>query len=428
MFHEFLLAEQKAEKVILLSFQWGSGDIAAARAEASLAELVRLAESADLEIIGESIQQREIIDPAYYAGKGKLIELGQMAKELGADCLVLDAELSGSQMSAIQKLIELKVIDRSILILDIFAARAKTKEGKIQVEIAQLEDLNARLRGSVEWLSRLGGGIGTRGPGETQLETDRRHIQRRLTKLKSQLKGIAKQRENVRKRRQQNEVVTVAVVGYTNAGKSSLINALCDSELYACDRLFASLDPLYRKLEVEGHEIVLMDTVGFVRELPPRLAEAFTATLDEIRTADIILQVTDISDPDREAQIAVVEEQLLKLGCNLKPRIHVMNKLDNNPEAIHERHFFRQSDYLKEIKISVKTGEGLSELRETLVELADMRLLPLNLQLPYGSEKILETIRRYGRIEELSYTEAGYQLRCKLPASQMSVLEAISNS
>ena len=302
MVHEFLLDEQKAEKVILLSFQWGQGAAAAARAEASLAELNRLADSAGLEILGEAVQQREKIDPAYYGGKGKLAELGEEAKRLGADCLVLDGELSGSQMSAIQKLTEMKVIDRSLLILDIFAARAKTKAGKIQVEIAQLEDLNARLRGSVEWLSRLGGGIGTRGPGETQLETDRRHIQRRLNKLKRQLKDIAVQRDNVRRRRQKNEIMTVAVVGYTNAGKSSLINALCGAELYACDRLFASLDPLVRKLDIDGHEIVLMDTVGFVRELPPRLAEAFTATLDEIKEADIIMQVTDISDPDREAQ------------------------------------------------------------------------------------------------------------------------------
>ncbi|MDO5734079.1 MAG: GTPase HflX [Eubacteriales bacterium] len=423
MFHEFLLAEQAAEKVILLSFQWGSDGVAAQVAEASLAELERLADSAGLEILGTAIQRREKIDPAYYGGKGKMQELGEEAKRIGADCLVIDGELTGSQMSAIQKLTELKVIDRSLLILDIFAARAKTKAGKIQVEIAQLEDLNARLRGSVEWLSRLGGGIGTRGPGETQLETDRRHIQRRLSKLKRQLKQISTQRDNLRRKRQQQDLVTVAVVGYTNAGKSSLINALCGSDLYACDRLFASLDPIVRRVDLSGHEILLLDTVGFVRELPPRLAEAFTATLDEIKEADLILQVTDISDPDRAAQIAVVEEQLLQLSVNLKPRIHVLNKLDLNPAAKSERYFYRHSEKVKEMAVSVKSGEGMDQLLETLVEMADYNLLPFNLLLPYGREKLLQSIREHGRIESLNYAEQGYEVRFKLPAAQLGLIE-----
>ncbi len=423
MIKDFLLEQQQAEKVILLSFQWGNAKGAEARAEASLAELVRLAESAELEVLGTAIQRRESIDPAYYGGKGKLLELADEAKKVGADCLVLDAELSGSQMSEIQHLTDLKVIDRSLLILDIFAQRARTRAGKIQVEIAQLEDRATRLRGSVDWMSRLGGGIGTRGPGETQLETDRRHIQRRINKLKRDLAKIAKQRENVRRSRRDQDILTVAVVGYTNAGKSSLINAVCGANLYACDRLFATLDPLVRRLEVDGHEIVLLDTVGFVRELPPRLADAFEATLDEVKEADMILQVTDISDPDRARQVEVVEEQLLELKVNLKPRIHVLNKLDLNPAAADERYFYRHGENLKEIAVSVKTGENIDELVSMIVSMADQNLLPFHLVLPYGQEDFLSEVRNKGRIESLQYLDEGYDVRFRLPRAQLGLLE-----
>ncbi|MGG6311035.1 GTPase HflX [Paenibacillus macerans] len=298
----------------------------------SLAELVQLAETAGVEVAETVVQNRDKPDPRWFVGKGKVLELRKMIDEMGANTAIFDQELSGAQVRNLEELLDAKIIDRTQLILDIFAQRAKTREGIIQVELAQLTYLLPRLAGHGKNLSRLGGGIGTRGPGESKLETDRRHIRRRIGELKRQLEEVTRHRQLHRSRRKETGVVQIALVGYTNAGKSTLLKALTAADVYIENQLFATLDPTTRVLPLPGgREVVLTDTVGFIQNLPHDLIAAFRATLEEANEADLILHVVDASSPMREEQMAVVDRILNDLGAGGKPQITLFNKKDICP-------------------------------------------------------------------------------------------------
>lgn len=385
--------------------------------EASLAELEELCLACDVEVLATSVQKRTGLDAATAAGKGKIEELGELAKNLEANTLVFDGELSGSQMSNISDISGLKVLDRTMLILDIFARRAKSAEGVLQVEIAQLQDRLTRLSGSGSALSRLGGGIGTRGPGETQLETDRRHIQRRITHLKRKLKDLSKRRDLIREQRGERDAINIAVCGYTNAGKSSLINSLCKTELEAFNQVFATLDPRARRLPVDGPEILLSDTVGFIRKLPHELVEAFKSTLDEIRHADMLIQVTDISDPDAQAQSYVVDEMLSDLDSADKPRLHVLNKIDNLNQGEEAAHIFRNrhDEHIKEYFVSVKEGTGMAALKQGLLDMISEDWLDQEELLDHSKQAKLDQIRNNAWIEKLDYRDDGIYVKYKAP-------------
>ncbi|MDD7401497.1 MAG: GTPase HflX [Clostridiales bacterium] len=375
-------------------------------AEASMRELEELCQACGLEVAGKSLQRRASMDPATAAGKGKIFELADMAHQLEATCLIFDGELTGSQMTAISELSELKVLDRTLLILDIFARRAKTSEGVLQVEIAQLQDRLSRLSGSGQALSRLGGGIGTRGPGESKLESDRRYIQNRITKLKRKLQQVAKRRQFIRDQREGREAYTIAVCGYTNAGKSSLINALCASDLEAYDQVFATLDPLVRRLPQEGPELLLTDTVGFIRRLPHQLVEAFKSTLDEVRTADFILQVTDISDPEAAEHWQMVDDLLFSLDAGHKPRLHVLNKVDLlAPDQLAAVDFLPRSrdDKIHECWVSVRTGQGLDNLRQAILSMVSQDWEQVSWCIPYSDSAKLALLRQQTWINQLEY-------------------------
>ncbi|GJM81715.1 GTPase HflX [Paenibacillus sp. HMSSN-139] len=305
--------------------------------EYSLAELVQLAETARVEVAESIVQNRDKPDPRWFIGKGKVLELREVIESQGANTAIFDQELSGAQVRNLEEMLDVKIIDRTQLILDIFAQRAKTREGIIQVELAQLTYLLPRLSGHGKNLSRLGGGIGTRGPGESQLETDRRHIRRRIGELKRQLEEVTRHRQLHRARRKENGVVQIALVGYTNAGKSTLLKALTSADVFVENQLFATLDPTTRLLPLPGgKEVVLTDTVGFIQNLPHDLVAAFRATLEEVNEADLILHVVDASSPMREEQVEVVDRILGDLGAGGKPQIVLFNKKDIcPPERLH---------------------------------------------------------------------------------------------
>ncbi len=348
-----------------------------------------------------------------------------MAIALDADILVFDTELSPTQVRMIEDLTSMVIVDRSLIIFEIFATRAKTDEGKIQVELAQLRYRLTRLTGRGGELSRLGGGIGTRGPGEAQLETDRRHIMRRISLLKKEMEKISTRRARTRENRSSREIATVAVVGYTNSGKSTIVNSLCDAEIEAEDRLFMTLDPTARRLVTkQGLSLVLIDTVGFIRDLPRYLLDAFSATLEEVAEADYIMQVTDISDPDYEQQIKVVEQQLLKLGSAGKPRLHVLNKIDqaldeNWRVLLHQK----QDPDQKTIAASATEGTGMDAVREALCVLAERNALEFSLVIPYDEAGLVNYIQERGVVDELSYDEKGIFISGRIPASMSGPLK-----
>ena len=382
-------------KTILAALDTGEYD-----AESSMDELEELAKTADAEVLARVIQKRPSADSATVLGEGKIDELAELAESLGAELIVFDTELSASEIRNIEDIVNIRVIDRTMLILDIFAARAVSNEGKLQVELAQLRYRLPRLMGIGRSLSRLGGGIGTRGPGEKQLETDRRHIQRRIEKLETDLKELEQRRSFSRSRRKKDNVLTAAIVGYTNAGKSTLLNRLTDAGVLAENRLFATLDLTSRAIGLpDGRSVILIDTVGLIRRLPHHLVEAFRSTLEEAANADIILHVSDISDPEAKEKTLTTEKLLAELGCAEIPVIHVLNKCDTVEFSIPEDD--------TTVCISAKTGAGVERMLELIAKNLPESAKRMKLLVPYDRAGLLAEIRTLGKVISEEYTENG---------------------
>lgn len=395
------------ERVILIGVQIAADE----NVEVSLDELEELASTAGAVTVGKVIQNREAVHPGTYIGKGKIEEVRALVYALNATGVICDDELSPAQLNNLERELDCKVMDRTLLILDIFAARAVTSEGKIQVELAQLRYRAARLVGLRESLSRLGGGIGTRGPGEKKLETDRRLIRTRISALKQELVQVEKHRELIRSGRARGNMKTVAIVGYTNAGKSTLLNKLTGSEVLSEDKLFATLDPTTRLLNLQdGQQILLTDTVGFIHKLPHHLIEAFKSTLEEAKYADYIIHVVDSSNPQAEMQMHVVYETLRELGVMGKKIITLFNKQDV-PGACVLRDF--KSDY--SLKISARTGQGLEELGELLARLLAEDQIYMERIFPYQEAGKIQLIREYGQLLSEEYTETGILVKARVP-------------
>lgn len=387
--------EENKERAFLISLDCGEYD-----AESSMAELEELAKTSGAEIIGEMIQKRPAPEAATYMGKGALEEICNFCSNHNIDLIIADGELSPVQIRNIEDLTGVRVIDRTTLILDIFAGRARSSEGKLQVELAQLKYSLPRLSGKGTALSRLGGGIGTRGPGETKLETDRRHIRFRIQNLKAELDKVEKRRVAMHQRRKKNGALCVAIVGYTNAGKSTLMNRLTDAGVLQEDKLFATLDPTARKLVLpDGRQIMLVDTVGLVRRLPHQLVDAFRSTLEEAVWADVILNVCDASSDECAEHIGVTESVLSDLGCSGKPIINVLNKCDKPTELDFD--FFENS-----VKISAATGYGIDSLLTAIENALPKDRKRVKILLPFDKMK-LSSIVRDGTVHSEEYTENG---------------------
>ena len=400
---------EEQERVILVGVQENGG----ANAEESLDELAELASTAGAKVEGRLVQVREAIHPGTYIGKGKLEELKILVRACDATGIICDDELSSIQLKGLEEALECKIMDRTLLILDIFAARAVSSEGKIQVELAQLKYRASRLSGLGTSLSRLGGGIGTRGPGESKLESDKRHIRRRIHSLSEELKRVEKRRDLIRSRRKKDGVITVAIVGYTNAGKSTLLNTLTDAGVLEEDKLFATLDPTTRLLELPGGQnILLTDTVGFIRKLPHHLIEAFKSTLEEAKYADIIIHVVDASNPQKEKQMHVVYETLKDLGVKDQPILTLFNKQDRieNPEILKDM----KAD--KTLKISAKTGQGLDDLKDELEKILRARSILLERVFPYEKAGLIQIVRAKGQLLEEEYRGDGIYVKAFVPA------------
>ncbi len=383
-------------RVMLIGLDTGEYD-----AEFSMKELEELAQTAGCDVIGIVIQNRPAPEAATCIGIGKLEEIAQQVKLSEINMLIFDMELTGMQMRNISDQTDCKVIDRTMLILDIFAGRARTAEGKIQVSLAQYQYRLTRLTGMGKALSRLGGGIGTRGPGETKLETDRRHIRNRIDSLTQELKEIEKHRKFMTKRRKKDGLLTVAIVGYTNAGKSTLFNTLTNAGVLEENKLFATLDVTARAVELpDGRSVILSDTVGFIRRLPHHLVEAFRATLEETAQSDLILHVLDASEPDLAARIQTTQDLLNDLGCAEIPQIHVMNKADLLED------FPKQNDP-ETIWISAKHGDGIPDLLKAISHMLPQTSRRMKLCIPYTEGSFLQKIREEGKIFSEEYTEQG---------------------
>ena len=377
----------------------------------SLEELEELAHTAGAVTVGKIVQNREAVHPGTYIGKGKIEEVRSLMLAMDATGIICDDELSPAQMNNLEHELECKVMDRTLLILDIFAKHATTSEGKIQVELAQLRYRSARLVGLRASLSRLGGGIGTRGPGEKKLETDRRLIRKRITALKEELVQVERHRELIRANRSRGKLKTAAIVGYTNAGKSTLLNTLTGSAVLSEDKLFATLDPTTRVLTLDdGQQILLTDTVGFIRKLPHNLVEAFKSTLEEAKYADYILHVVDASNLQAELQMQVVYETLRDLGALGKKIITLFNKQDL--AEIGQIRDFRAD---RTFKISAKTGDGLAELKDFLSQLLAEEQLYVERLFPYQEAGKIQLIREYGQLLSEEYTEGGIAVKARVP-------------
>ena len=396
--------EAKREKALLVEPDTGEWD-----AEASLAELYELAKSAGADPFGAMTQKRPAPDPATCVGSGMMAEVADFCGKYDINLLIFDCELSPTQLRNIEKISGVHTVDRTMLILDIFAAHAKSREGRLQVELAQLKYMLPRLSGRGTELSRLGGGIGTRGPGESKLETDRRHIRRRIDSLSAQLREVERHRAQISRRREKNGTVTVALVGYTNAGKSSLMNALTGAGVTAENRLFATLDPTARALRLPGGETVtLIDTVGFLRRLPHRLIEAFRSTLEQAAEADVILNVCDISSPEAPVHLEVTRNLLAELGCADRPVITVLNKSDLVPDL------GAVPMIGTAVRVSARTGEGLDRLLRA-VEDSLPDYLSVKLLLPFSAANLAERIRSNCAVESEEYTPEGCRLTARVP-------------
>lgn len=423
------LLEENVERAVLIGIYSGTEGDTQAEAEASLTELASLAEAAGAKVVLMALQKRARQEAATLAGKGKLEELRDAAKAQDANLLIFDNELSGSQIRNIEQLTGLKVIDRTLLILDIFARRARSHEGRLQVELAQQTDRLSRLTGMGQALSRLGGGIGTRGPGETQLESDRRHIMRRIRVLRQALDGISDRRDRTRERRRRESIRSVAIVGYTNAGKSTLMNRLTSSDVLVMDQVFATLDPTARKIRLPDQQVVLaVDTVGFIRRLPHGLVDAFRATLEEVTECDIIVQVIDVADPDAEQHLGVVESILTELNAAEKPRILVLNKLDRlqgepDPAIIAKFDQIRGRSADRTVAISALTGAGLTDLLNAIAELTRGRPVEIQLLLPFAETAWIDYIRRFGHIRELTHETDGIHICAEIDPARLGPLQ-----
>lgn len=404
---EITVNDEKKERVLLAGIHTGCRDELADTTEQSIAELAELAETAGAEVVTSVIQNKSEPEAATYMGEGKLEEIKAAAEELEVDTIIFDDELSPIQLRNLTDFFALKIIDRTMLILDIFAMRARSSEGKLQVELAQLKYRLPRLRGLSAGMSRTGGGIGTRGPGETKLEADRRHINRRILAVEEEIKEIGKHRELLRSRRKKDGVITACLVGYTNAGKSSLLNRLTAAEVLAENKLFATLDTTSRALVLEDNrKILLTDTVGFIRKLPHRLVEAFKSTLEETVEADVLLHVIDASSPQMENNIRVVDGVLAELGAAAKLTIGVYNKSDLVTEDISFA-----DGYAANVMISVKADSGIDELMNAISETAPGKKRELNILVPYAEGSLVNSLHENQKILSEEYSAEGTKIR-----------------
>ena len=396
------------EKVILLGVDVGDDT------KESMKELAELVDTAGATVLDSIIQSRERMHPGTYIGKGKIEEVKDRVIELGATGVVCDDELTPAQLRNLEDLLDTKVMDRTMVILDIFAKRATTSEGKIQVELAQLKFSSARLVGLRSSLSRLGGGIGTRGPGEKKLEMDRRLIHERISQLKAELKKVENHRDLIRKSRDENLAFNVAIVGYTNAGKSTLLNKLTDANILAEDKLFATLDPTTRKLKLgSGQEILVTDTVGFIRKLPHHLIEAFKSTLEEAKYANLLIHMVDASNEEASSQMLVVYDTLKSLDVVDKDIITVFNKTDLMEENMELPRDFHAD---KVLKMSAKTGEGIEDLKKTIEDILQNQRVYLEHVFPYKDAGKIAIVRKFGEILSEEYIDEGISIKAYIPA------------
>lgn len=405
---ELIELKDLEERLILVAVSLSDGD----DTERSLDELSELVKTAGAVTVGRLTQNREKIHPGTYLGKGKIEELRELIAALAATGVVCDDELSPAQLKNLEELLDIKVMDRTMVILDIFAAHATTSEGKIQVELAQLKYRAAHLVGMRNSLSRLGGGIGTRGPGEKKLEMDRRLIHDRIGQLKAELEQVKNHREVQRKQRERSHTLTAAIVGYTNAGKSTLLNTMTGAGILAEDKLFATLDPTTRSLTLpSGQQLLLTDTVGFIRKLPHHLIEAFRSTLEEARYSDILLHVVDCSNPQMDTQLHIVYETLRRLEIGDKTVITIFNKTDQLEKEVILKDL--QSDY--QVQLSAKTGTGLEALTDILEQILRNRKIYLEKLFPYSDAGKIQMIRKMGQLLSEEYREDGILVIAYVP-------------
>lgn len=419
--------EKTDERAILVGFcDTGSGENIT-ETENSVQELGLLAKTAGAKVVGTIVQQKHKIDSRTYIGSGKLDEIVSALDTLDANLIIFDDELSGSQIRNVEEIAGCKIIDRTLLILDIFSQRAKSREGKLQVELAQQRYRYSRLVGMGKSLSRLAGGIGTRGPGESKLESDRRHLSRRIDYLKREIEKVGNRRERARRKRHDSEIITIAVAGYTNAGKSTLINRLCESDLYTEDKLFATLDPTARSVVLpDGYEAVLVDTVGFIRKLPHHLIEAFKSTLEELGDADIIMHVIDSSDTDMESHVHTAENLMEQLECASKPRITVLNKADISAHIELKEKDAQVSFNGKDgsvVRVSALTGKGLDILKEEISRKISNLKTNMEVLIPYDKASLLDRARKNGKVVNVEYLEEGIRARISLSPSKTGLFE-----
>ena len=408
--------KETKERVILVGVQADDNE----DTEKSLDELEELAQTAGAETVGRIIQNREQIHPGTYVGKGKLDEIKNLLWETDATGIICDDELSPAQLGNLQDALDTKVMDRTLIILDIFAERASTNEGKIQVELAQLKYRQSRLVGLGKSLSRLGGGIGTRGPGEKKLEMDRRLIKGRIAQLNRELKDVKRHREVTREQRSRNHIPVIAIVGYTNAGKSTLLNRLTGASVLEEDKLFATLDPTTRGLKLpSGQEVLLTDTVGFIRKLPHHLIEAFKSTLEEAKYADMILHVVDVSNPQMDEQMYAVYETLQNLDVKDKVVITAFNKQDRLTEVPIIRDF--KADHIA--NISARTGQGLDALQSVIEQILRERKIEISRTYSYADAGKIQLIRKYGELLEEEYREDGIFVHAFVPKELYGKIE-----
>ena len=415
---EIFETKQMTERVILVGVSYHDNDDTAQ----SLDELGELAATAGAVTVGRLIQNREAPHPGTYLGKGKIEELRQLIWEEDATGIICDDELSPAQLGNLQDMLDIKVMDRTLIILDIFAQRASTREGKIQVELAQLRYRATRLTGLGRSLSRLGGGIGTRGPGEKKLEMDRRLIKDRISQLKQELEAVKRHREVARQQRSKNPVPVAAIVGYTNAGKSTLLNQRTGAGVLEEDKLFATLDPTTRTLKLDsGQEILLTDTVGFIRKLPHHLIQAFRSTLEEAKYADMIIHVVDASNPQMDIHMHVVYETLNQLEVGDKPVITLFNKTDRLCEG--SDRIFKDFRAEKTLAISAKNKMGLDEVKDTIEELLRQSKILIERVFDYKRAGDIAVIRKYGQLLEEEYRAEGIFVRAYVPKDVYAQLE-----